>query len=212
MNPEGLPLSTSASPARPPRRLPDWLLFLAKFFRHGKAIASFVPSSSYLARAVMEGVDWSAARCVVELGAGTGPITAELLRHVPPACKAVVVERDPDFCERLCERFPGADVAQADAADLDRLLAERGVEKVYHFLCGLPLPSFPREVREAILQVVRRRMAPGGTFRQLTHMPYVYYRMYRRYFPDVRFRLVLRNLPPAGFYVCQAPQAPDGAA
>jgi phospholipid N-methyltransferase len=201
----------TASASRQTWRPPDWLLFLGKFFRHGKAIASFVPSSTYLARAVVEGVDWPRARCVVELGAGTGPITAELLRHAPPGCKAIILERDPDFCARLRERFPGADVAQADAADLDRVLGERGVDMVDHFVCGLPLPSFPRELRDSILGVVRRRLTPAGTFRQLTHMPYVYYRMYRRYFADVRFRLVVRNLPPAGFYVCQGAKAPASA-
>jgi phospholipid N-methyltransferase len=194
-------------PARPPRkRPPDWLLFFAKFLRHGAAIASFVPSSPYLARAVVRGIDFASCRCVVELGAGTGPITAELLRLAPPGCRCVIVERDADFCARLRERFPAADVVQADAADLDRLLAERGVEQVDHFVCGLPLPSFPREARERILAVVHRRLRPGGTFRQLTHMPWIYYLMYRRYFADVRFDFVLRNLPPAGYYVCQGPR------
>jgi phospholipid N-methyltransferase len=156
---------------------------------------------------VVRDIDFTAARCVVELGAGTGPITAELLRLAGPACRTVIVERDPDFCARLREKFPGADVAQADALDLDRILAERGIDRVDHFLCGLPLPSFALKARERVFGVVGRRLAPGGTFRQLTHMPWVYYRMYRRYFTDVRFHFVLRNLPPAGFYTCSGPRA-----
>jgi phospholipid N-methyltransferase len=187
----------------PRRQPPDWLLFFTKFLRHGKAIASFVPSSSFLARAVVEGIDFDRAGCVVELGAGTGPITAELLRRAPASCRVLIVERDPDFCRRLRERFPGADVAEADAADLERLLAERGLGRVDHFLCGLPLPSFPAAVRDQVVAAVQRHLAPDGTFRQLTHVPWVYYRMYRKYFADVRFRLVFRNLPPAGFYTCQ---------
>jgi phospholipid N-methyltransferase len=201
MNPEGP--EESAPQPRQRRRPPDWLLFFTKFLRHGKAIASFVPSSSYLARAVVGDIDFRTARCIVELGAGTGPITAALLKVAPPTCRTLIIERDPDFCQRLRERFPGADIAQADAADLDRLLAERGLERVDHFLCGLPLPSFPAPLRDSILDVVGRRLSPEGTFRQLTHMPWVYYPLYRRYFGDVRFRLVMRNLPPAGFYTCR---------
>lgn len=195
----------SGGGARPdrPARAPDWLLFFTKFLRHGAAIASFVPSSPYLARAVVRRLDFAPCRCVVELGAGTGPITAELLRLAPPECRTVIVERDADFCARLRQRFPGADIAQADAAELDRLLDERGLGQVDHFVCGLPLPSFPRPLREAILAVVARRLRPGGTFRQLTHMPWVYYGMYRRYFDEVRFDFVLRNFPPAGFYTCR---------
>jgi phospholipid N-methyltransferase len=193
-------------PDGPSRRAPDWLLFFKKFVKHGKAIASFVPSSTYLARAVVRGIDFARARCVVELGAGTGPITAELLRRAG-GCRSVIVERDLDFCRRLRERFPGAEIVEADAADLDHLLTERGLDRVDHFLCGLPLPSFTPGARDGILDVVQRRLHPDGTFRQLTHMPWVFYGMYRRYFADVRFQMVFRNLPPAGFYVCRRPVA-----
>jgi phospholipid N-methyltransferase len=192
--------------ADPPRstkaRQPDWLLFFSKFLKHGSEIASFVPSSSYLARAVVRGIDFSTCRCVVELGAGTGPITAEILRLAPPTCRAIVVERDRDFCARLRERFATADIVEADAADLERVLDQRGIAQVDHFLCGLPLPSFKRPARDHILDIVQRRLSPQGTFRQLTHMPWVYYRLYRRYFGTVDFKFVFRNLPPAGYYVC----------
>lgn len=199
-------------PTNLPRRPPDWLLFFSKFLRHGRAIASFVPSSTYLARAVVKSVDFAAARCVVELGAGTGPITAELVRRLHPECRLLVVERDPDFCARLRERFPGVDIAEADAVELERLLEGRGLGVVDHFFCGLPLPSFAAGERDRLLDVVGRRLAPAGTFRQLTHMPYVYQRLYRSYFREVRFRLVFRNLPPAGYYVCRREAAGAGAA
>ena len=51
--------------------------------------------------------------------------------------------------------------------------------------------------------MVGRRLAPGGTFRQLTHMPWVYYSLYRGYFEEVRFQLVPLNLPPGGVYICR---------
>ncbi len=34
-------------------------------------------------------------------------------------------------------------------------------------------------------------------------MPLIYYKLYRRYFEDVRFRFVPFNLPPGGVYVCR---------
>jgi phospholipid N-methyltransferase len=197
------PSPLDSPPVPKKHRLPDWLLFLGKFLRQGRAIASFVPSSVWLARAILRDIELARAGVIVELGAGTGPITAELLRQAPATCRCVIVEREPDFCARLRERFPGADIVEADACDLDRLLAERGIEKVDHVLCGLPLPSFPAEARDQVLQSVKRHLAEDGTFRQLTHMPWVYQRLYRRYFDEVRFRLVFRNLPPAGFYVCR---------
>jgi phospholipid N-methyltransferase len=197
----------SPLPSSPPRPGPDWWLFFTKFLKHGRAIAAVAPSSPWLARELVRGIDFRAARAVVELGAGTGPVTAELLGLAPATCRLVIVERDPDFCRRLRQRFPSADVVEADAIDLARVLAERGIEQVDHFVCGLPLPSFPAEARDRVLEVVARRLSGEGTFRQLTHLPGLFYPLYARYFGQVSFQFVLRNVPPGGFYVCREPRA-----
>jgi phospholipid N-methyltransferase len=209
------PLPESQAPPAPtarPRSRPDWWLFLTKFLRHGRAIAALAPSSPWLARELVRGIDFGRARAVVELGAGTGPVTAELLRLAPATCRLVIVERDPDFCRRLRERFPAADVVETDAIHLDGVLAARGIGAVDHFVCGLPLPSFPAAARDRVLAVVARRLAAEGTFRQLTHLPGLYYPLYARYFADVGFQFVLRNLPPGGFYVCRGARDREGQA
>jgi phospholipid N-methyltransferase len=185
------------------------LLFLGKFFRHGTTIGAVTPSSRWLARAMLDGIDWRAARCVVELGAGTGAVTAELLRRAGGACRVLIVERDADFCGHLKRQFPAAEVALADARDLERLLAERQITQVDHVLCGLALPWFSPADRHTILDGSRRRLHPGGSFRQLTYMPWVHTRVYARYFGQVGFRFVWRNLPPGGCYVCRCPRPED---
>lgn len=182
---------------------PDWWLMLRKFARHGTSIASFAPSSRFLARTICKGIDYDKAQCIVELGAGTGPITKELIRRAKPHTKLMVVELDPDFCKRLRVKFPGVDIVEGDACRLDELLAERGISQVDHIVSGLPLPSFPEALRDGILASVSRSLSPEGTFRQLSVMPYVYRGLYRGYFEDVRFDLVPLNLPPAGVYVCR---------
>jgi phospholipid N-methyltransferase len=193
----------TADSKEPFLRSPDWWLFFTKFLRQGKAIASVTPSSPWLARALVQGIELGQARCVIELGAGTGPITAELLRSASPGCRVVIVERDADFCQRLRRRFPQADVVQSDATELESLLQQRRLESVDHVISGLPLPSFPAPERDRLLKVVARKLTPAGTFRQLTHMPWVYYRLYRRYFSDVEFCFVPLNIPPGGFYICR---------
>jgi phospholipid N-methyltransferase len=182
---------------------PEWWLMLSKFLERGRVIASFAPSSRWMARANLKGIDFDKAKCIVELGAGTGPITKELLKRAPKTCRKIILELDTDLCRHLRRRFPDAEIVEADAAELDRLLDERGIDKVDHILSGLPLPSIPEEIRDRILEVCARRLSPEGSFRQLTVMPWIYYRMYRRYFRDVRFRFVFRNLPPGGVYVCR---------
>ncbi len=180
----------------------DWWMFFRKFVQHGTKIASFAPSSKYLARKICKGIDYDAAKCIVELGAGTGPVTEVLLSHVKPHTRLLVVERDPDFCRRLRDRFPDAEIVEGDAAKIGDLLRERGIRQVDHVVSGLPLPSFPAELRAAVLASVAECLAPGGTFRQLTVTPLVYWKLYRGYFDTVRFKFEARNLPPAGVYIC----------
>lgn len=176
---------------------------LSKFMKKGRSIASFAPSSRAMARSMLQGIDFNSARCIVELGAGTGPITYELLKRVQPQTRLLVIELDPDLCARLQSRFPQLDVVQGDACQFDKYLAERGISQVDHVLSELPLPSFPTSLRDAILATSARMLAPSGTFRQLTVMPLIYYKLYRRYYDDVNFQFVPWNLPPGGVYVCR---------
>ena len=182
---------------------PDWWLMTKKFLRHGTSIASFAPSQRFLARKIISGIDYDKAKCIVELGAGTGPVTAQLLSRAKPHTKVIVVELDPDFCVRLRQKFPNADIVEGDAAKLEQLLAARGIPAVDHVISGLPLPSFPAPLRDAILASSAKVLTPDGTFRQLTNMPYIYWKLYKRYFDEVKFKFVPLNMPPAGVYFCR---------
>jgi phospholipid N-methyltransferase len=138
-------------------RLSDLWLFFSKFCRQGTSVGSIVPSSGPFARRMVTDIEWSQARCIVELGAGIGAVTAELLRQKSRTCHCLIIERDADFCARLHERFPDAEVINADACELDRLLIDRNIESVDHILCGLgqTLPDLGAGVRE------RRRPRKG---------------------------------------------------
>jgi phospholipid N-methyltransferase len=205
-NPPSVSPPVHDEPAMPRPKGPDWWLMMKAFFQHGRKIASFAPSSRFMARKVVDGIDWEQSKCIVELGAGTGPITAEIVKRVRPHTRLVVIELDPTLCGRLKSRFsgvPNLDVIHGDATKFDELLLERGIPKVDHVLSGLPLPSFPAELRDAVIGTSARTLAQHGTFRQLTVMPLIYYKMYARYFDSVRFRFVPLNLPPGGVYVCR---------
>lgn len=204
-NPNTPPAPAAATPTSRPRG-PDWWLMMKAFLTQGRKIASFAPSSRPMARKMIDGIDWDHAKCIVELGAGTGPITAQVVKRLKPHTRAVVIELDPTLCGRLQARFqgiPNLDIIQGDATQFDKYLAERGLGQVDHVLSGLPLPSFPEDLRNAVLRTSARSLAAHGTFRQLTVMPLIYYRLYARYFEDVRFRFCPWNLPPGGVYVCR---------
>ena len=192
----------------------DFSLFLGKFLRQGTSIASLAPSSPWLSRTTVRNVDWSRARVLVELGAGTGPITRVIARNARPGCKVVVLERDPDFARLLRERFPTTpefEIVEGDARALSSLLAQRGIVPggVDHIISGLPTPSLPRDAQRDLFRAVAEFLAPEGSFNQITEMPLVYWRFYRRFFREVQFAFEPRNLPPAGAYFCRGVKLVD---
>ncbi|WP_337174375.1 methyltransferase domain-containing protein [Paludisphaera sp.] len=191
----------------------DFTLFLGKFLRHGTAIASLAPSSRWLSRATVANIDWARPSVIVELGAGTGPVTRVLARRAAPGSRVLVVERDPDFARLLRERFgdaPALEVIEGDARDLAGMLRDRGVDRVDHVVSGLPTPSLPRDARRDVIRAVGESLKPEGTFNQITEMPWVYLGLYRRLFREVRFRFEPRNFPPGGVYYCRGVR-PEGA-
>ena len=184
----------------------DFFLFFGKFLKHGTKIASLAPSSPWLSRATVSNVDWARARVLVELGAGTGPITRVLAEKAHPDCRVIALERDPDFARILRERFAGQanlEVVEADVRDLATLLAERGIDSADYIISGLPVPSFPKDLQRDLFRVVKRVLAPGGSYNQITELPWVYQGLYRTFFDEVRFAFEPRNFPPAGAYFCK---------
>ena len=140
----------------------DFALFLGKFLRHGTAIASVAPSSRWLSQTTVRNIDWAKARALVELGAGTGPITRVIAAHAAAHCRVIVVERDPDFARLLRERFqerPNFEIVEGDVRDLAEILADRGDRPRRPRCLGLAGPSFPRALQQCAFSGRRQGVA-----------------------------------------------------
>jgi phosphatidylethanolamine/phosphatidyl-N-methylethanolamine N-methyltransferase len=185
----------------------DNFLFMSKFFRHGVRIASIWPSSPALAKATIARVDWQRAKVIVELGAGTGPITAAVIRNLQPHTQFIAIERDADFARILRERFgmlANVEVVHADVRDLDTILKTRKIAHVDYFVSGLPTPSLPAGVQRRMLVTVRKYMPAHGVFSNITEVPLWYWKYYKSVFSEVDFKMVIANMPPGGVYYCKA--------
>jgi phospholipid N-methyltransferase len=88
-------------------------------------------------------------------------------------------------------------VLEGNALHVSRHLADAGVHRIDLMISGLALPSLDAQTRQAVLDSFRTLAAPGAWFSQLTVMPLVFLRFYRRLFREVRFQWALWNAPPA---------------
>ena len=139
--------------------------FLKGWIRNPLAIGAFAPSGKSLAKLMAK--DVGAGSRVVELGAGTGRVTAALLASGVAPGNLYLVERDPHFVKLLERRFPRCHVLAADALDLD---AELGANPKFDFvISGLPLLCFSPEKRYRILQQALSLLKPHGRLHQFTY-------------------------------------------
>lgn len=173
-----------------------------KFATHGRKIASITPSSRWLSRAMCRDVDSTRPQIILELGAGTGPVTEMVHSIMHPKSRLLSVELDEDLHQLVSERCPEVEVIHGSAADLDAMLDDRDIERVDCFLSCLPIPSMPQAINHRVFDTWSRR-CQGDTFTQITQIPWYYQSMYRKVFEEVAFTLVARNCPPAGVYHCR---------
>lgn len=191
-------------------RLSDFGLFLSKFISKGRQISSAVPSSPAMVAKILDRIDFSRPGAIVELGAGTGPVTEQIMDILRPSQRFVAVENDADFCDVLRRRFPDLTLLQADATRIAEPLENLGIHRVEYVISGLPTPALPRKSLVRLFRWLEKALSPTGVFIQITVVPLVYQRFYRRLFDSVDFKMVWLNVPPGGVYYCSRPRLRHG--
>lgn len=187
--------------------------FLRAAIRRPGAVGAVAPSSVGLAELLASVVPSSGAPVVVELGPGTGAVSAVIDRRLPAGGRHLAVELDVDMVAYLRRTRPSMEVVPGDARELGALLAARDVARVDAVVSGLPWALFDTPTQAAIIAEVARLLGPSGaftTFAYLHGMPLHTARRFRRTLADtfdevVVSRTVWRNLPPAFGYVCRRP-------
>lgn len=130
--------------------------FLREWWRNPGAVGAICPSSNRLAERMVQWVQPVPKGWVVELGGGTGTVTAALLRCGVPRRRLIVIERSLSFVRHLRSRFPG--VAATGAALL-----------VNTIVSGLPLRALPAAAAQRITRACARLLAVNGRLIQFTY-------------------------------------------
>lgn len=149
----------------------DNLNFLKLWLKRPASLGAVLPSSRSLAAAMACEIDAEAPGVVVELGGGTGSITAALLDSGIDPTDIVVIEQEAALCEVLAERFPNTRVVHGDARRLRSLLRRAGIGPVKAVVSSLPLLSIPRRAQTSIMAQVFSVLPNDGVFVQFTYGP-----------------------------------------
>ena len=142
--------------------------FYRQFREQYHTTGSILPSSRALARALTRPMRHEKGpRRILEIGPGTGAVTAEIVRQLKPGDQFDIVEINADFVAFLEQRFSEERdfrKRRTESRIIHAPLQEVPGEKVYDFMIsGLPLNNFSLELVEDIYKSYERLLKPAGT-------------------------------------------------
>ena len=167
--------------------------FFRQFRRHFQATGAILPSSRFLARALVKPLRVPRGPCrILEVGPGTGAVTREIVRTLRPGDRLEIVEINASVVEVVRRRFE-------EELDFRRKTLQTRVihsaiqdvegRAVYDvMISGIPLNNFAVPLVEEIFASYRRLLKPQGA---LSYFEYVAIRdlKQRVVAPDERVRL-----------------------
>jgi phosphatidylethanolamine/phosphatidyl-N-methylethanolamine N-methyltransferase len=178
----------------------DTLRFLGRLVARPITTGAIAPSGPALSRAMAAQIPEDAQGPILELGPGTGVVTAAILARGIAPDRLTAVEYDGGFAALVASRYPGVHVINGDAFDLGTTLKNRAATGFAAILSSMPLVNFAMPLRQKLVTDVLERLQPGAPFIQFS------YRLHAPVAPPPgatvsQAAFILLNAPPARVWV-----------
>jgi len=189
------------------------LRFVGAFLREPLVVGALWPSSTALARAVVNSCEFQPGDMVVELGPGTGAFTELLLERLGDRGRLIAVEISLTNIEVLRRRFPPCRLIHDSAENLPRHLGRQRADCI---ISGLAWGNMLPRTQDRMLEAIWSSLSPQGQFVAFAYahafcMPTAlrFRRLLFHNFVRVETTpIIWRNLPPAYIYRCWRKPAP----
>lgn len=183
------------------KRLSAEFRFFREWMREPGAVGAIVPTGKAAARAMAACIPLDSDLPVLELGPGTGAITAAILEHGIPAERIVSVEYSKDFFDYLRAKFPDVNFINGDAFDLAATLKGTPWRRFCAVVSGIPLLNFPKPERIRLIRDALSLAEPGAPFIQISYGPKPPVAVVQGEFSLQTTDWVVKNVPPARVFV-----------
>jgi phospholipid N-methyltransferase len=178
--------------------------FIWQYLTRPRTVGAVLPSSKYLAQKMMQPIDFTRARCIVEYGPGTGVFTERLINMRQAGTVILVIERNETFCDILREKFAGetdVHIISDSAEQIREHLHTYGFDYADYIVSGLPFASLPSHVTANILTQTKKYLRPNGRFITFQYT-LIRKELIAGYFNDITLNREFRNVPPAYVLAC----------
>lgn len=146
----------------------ETLLFLKEFFQNKNSIGGIRPSSKFLAKEIASCINhFPGPKKVLEIGAGTGIISEEILKNLGRDDFFTIVEINPQFAKllrskmqewRQRENCPKIEILNIDFLNLEVS------EQFDIVIAGVPFNNFPLEIIEDFIKKIKSISKPKAYF------------------------------------------------
>jgi phospholipid N-methyltransferase len=175
--------------------------FLRGFLKHPVMVGSVIPSSKVLIDKMLEPVDWASCKLFIEYGPGVGTCTQHVLQRMSADATLLAIDTNPDFTDYLDSKFRDSrlDAVTGSAANVRKIMAERGFDNADYVLSGLPFSTLPTGIGPRIAAETAEALRPGGAFLVYQFSPKVR-DFIAPHFERIDRGFEWRNIPPAQLF------------
>jgi phospholipid N-methyltransferase len=140
------------------------LQFLRGFLKHPVMVGSIIPSSRTVIEKMLAPVDWEKTKLFVEYGPGVGTFTRPILEKLRKDATLLTIDTNPEFNDFLVQSIddPRLVAVTGSAADVEKILADRGFKQADYVLSGIPFSTLPPGLGDAIGKATAQVIRPGG--------------------------------------------------
>lgn len=181
------------------------ITFLSEFIKNPKNTGAIAPSSKILATKMVDTINFETAKCIVELGPGTGVFTKEIIKRKKKETVFILIEINELFFKQLERKFKDEQnviIIHGSAEEIKKYMKELNIECIDYVLSGLPFTSLPKEVSVRILSNVMELIHDNGKFITFQYS-LLKKGVIQRFFPEITLEKVWLNFPPAYVLSCK---------
>lgn len=184
--------------------------FLREFISKPGVTGAVTPSSTFLAQAIVEGLNLGTADAVLEYGPGTGIFTEYIARDIRQGAKLVAIEINPKLAELFKAQHARATLVEDSVANVRTICDNMSIQSVDCIVSSLPWTVFAESTQTALLDATMTVLKPGGKFVTFAYVHGMalapakrFAELLTKYFGEVsKSPVVWRNIPPAFVYRC----------
>ncbi|MTI33076.1 methyltransferase domain-containing protein [Cytophagales bacterium RKSG123] len=161
-----------------------------------KQVGSIVSSSSFLVKKILKGIEFERDVKILELGAGNGVITKEILDRMSGKSELWLYENNKNFIKALEHINDDRLILKGESATKINMLEDNYFDVV---ISSLPLANFKKPFKDELYRSIQQKLKSFGTFLQ-----YQYslsdYKDIKNNFHNCTLEFCLFNIPPAFIY------------